>query len=152
MEELPRAVANSAVGSKAKLDLLREGDKKQVEVLIDRFPEEQQTAQAETEGEEEGASSLGVRVQNLTPELAEQLGLAGEQGVVITQVLRGSPAEESGLRRGDVVLEVNRKAVANTDEFEQQIAGSDKGALLLVRRGDTTLFIAVQRAESEKKE
>jgi serine protease Do len=71
---------------------------------------------------------------------------------VITQVMRGSPAEEAGLRRGDVVLEVNRKAVGNTDEFEQHIGASDKGALLLVRRGDATLFIAVQRAEPEKKD
>ena len=50
------------------------------------------------------------------------------------------------------MLEVNRKAVANTEEFEQQIGASDKGALLLVRRGDTTLFIAVQRVAAEPKE
>jgi serine protease Do len=152
MEELPRAVANAPVGSKAKLSVLREGEGRAVEVEIGRFPDEPQMASAETEGEEEGASALGVRVQNLTPELAEQLGLEGEQGVVITQVARGSTAEEAGLRRGDVVLEVNRKGVTNVDEFEQQIAASDKGALLLVRRGDTTLFVAVQRPEEQKKE
>jgi serine protease Do len=152
MEELPRAVAGTNVGSKAKVIVLREGDRKTFEVEIGRFPDEPQVAAAETEEEAESAEALGLRVQNLTPELAEQLGLEGEAGVVVTQVRRGSAAEEAGMRRGDVVLEVNREGVADVGDFQERLAAAKKGVLMLVRRGETTLFVAVQRpaAEPEK--
>jgi serine protease Do len=145
-------VAGTNVGSKAKVIVLREGDRKTFEVEIGRFPDEPQVAAAETEEQAESAEALGLRVQNLTPELAEQLGLEGEAGVVVTQVRRGSAAEEAGMRRGDVVLEVNREGVADVGEFQERLAAAKKGVLMLVRRGETTLFVAVQRpaAEPEK--
>jgi S1-C subfamily serine protease len=68
-----------------------------------------------------------LTVQNVTPEIAQALGLKRAQGVVITTVERGSPADDAGLRRGDVILEVDREAVRNLAEYRHAIAGLKKG-------------------------
>ncbi len=153
MEELPRVVAATNVGTKAPVVVLREGDRKTLEVEVGRFPDDPKMAGAgeEEEPEEARAEAYGMRIQNLTAELAEQLGLDDTtEGVVVTQVLRGSPASEAGLRRGDVILEVDRKSVTDVTTFEERLGAAEKGALLLVRRGDNTLFMAMQKAEEEE--
>jgi S1-C subfamily serine protease len=83
-------------------------------------------------------------VQDLTPEVAEQLQIEDEAGVVVSAVEPGSAAEEAGMRRGDVILEVTRKAVASVGEFRGAIAGSERGALLLVSRGGAEIIVALK--------
>jgi serine protease Do len=85
-------------------------------------------------------------VQRLTPQIAESLGLDKTEGVVVTAVEAGSAADEAGIRRGDVVLEVDRKAIRNLDEYKKAVAIARKGrgVLFLVRRGDSTLFLALK--------
>jgi serine protease Do len=151
MEELPRVVAATGVGVPVKVVVLREGDRKTLEVTVGRFPEEAQVAST-PEPSQESVEAWGLRVQDLTPELAEQLEIEGAEGVVVTQVARGSAAGEAGLRRGDVILEVDKQSVANVGEFEKALAGSGSGTLLLVRRGDNTLFMAMQRPEEEEED
>ena len=89
-------------------------------------------------------------MQDLTPQLAEQLGVDETEGVVVSRVARGSPAAEAGLRRGDVILEVDRKAVPDVGAFDERLGATDKGVLMLVRRGDNTLFMAMQRPAKEE--
>ena len=84
----------------------------------------------------------------MTPEIAEQLGLDDANGVVVTAVAPGSPAEEAGMRRGDVILEVDRYEVKNTAQLQEKLEESDDGTLLLVKRGDATLFVPLKRAPS----
>ena len=91
-------------------------------------------------------------MQTLTPELAENLGLErGLKGVVVTQVDPGGPAGEAGLRRGDVILEVNREPVKDADAYTKALKGAGKGksVLFLVRRGDNTIFLAVKPSSGE---
>ncbi|MGH7769939.1 MAG: PDZ domain-containing protein, partial [Candidatus Binatia bacterium] len=73
-------------------------------------------------------------------------GLERAEGVVITAVEPGSPADDAGLRRGDIILEVDRKAVRKVADF-RKAAGEikkGKGVLFLVRRGENTLFLALK--------
>jgi S1-C subfamily serine protease len=87
----------------------------------------------------------GVEVDDLTPLLARQLGLPRDTfGVVVSSVDRSSPAAEAGLRRGDVIQEVNRQPVNNVGAFER-IAGRSGGEplLLLVNRGGRTQYVVV---------
>jgi serine protease Do len=97
---------------------------------------------------------FGLTVQNVTPEIAQALGLKRAQGVVITAVERRSPADDAGLRRGDVILEIDRTAVRNLSDYRQAIAGLKRGdsSLFLVQRGQATSFVAVripkERAQS----
>jgi len=89
--------------------------------------------------------SLGVSVQNLTPQIARELGIKQTAGVVVASVESGSPADEAGIQNGDVILSVNRKNIKNVAEFSKEVNKVKKGGglLLLVQRGQNALFVAV---------
>jgi len=91
------------------------------------------------------ASGLdGVSVENLNPELAQQVGVSPRtQGVVITEVDPASPAASSGLKEGDVIQEVNHSKVNNSDEFASAMQRSKGDSLLLINRGGNKLYLAV---------
>ena len=139
-KDLPRIVASTPVGKLITVKLSREGK------IIDRSLK---VAEMKEQGEMAGSSpshkSLGIAVQDLTPEIAQGLGLKKAGGVVVTQVEPGSPAAEAGLQTGDVIREVNRKPVKNADEFVQKVEKAQgQGTLLLsIQRGENHLFAAV---------
>jgi serine protease Do len=87
---------------------------------------------------------LGLSVQQVTPEVAESLGLEKADGVIVTSVERDSPAYEAGLRRGDVILEVDRRQIKNLSDYQGAIKEVEKGdiVLFLVQRGTGTFFVA----------
>ena len=89
--------------------------------------------------------SLGITLQNVTPEIAKGLGLKKDAGVVVTQVEPGSPAAEAGIQRGDVIQEVNRKPVKDVEDFVQKVekAKGQESVLLFIQRGQNNLFAAV---------
>jgi serine protease DegQ len=90
---------------------------------------------------------FGVEVADITPELAESLGLKGTEGAIIGAIERGSPAERSGMRLGDVIVAVNGKSVANSTATLNAIAGVTPGMSVPVkvmrRNRDVTLDIMV---------
>src|SRR6185369_10870718 len=90
---------------------------------------------------------FGVEVADITPELAESLGLKGTEGAIIGAIERGSPAERSGMRLGDVIVAVNGKPVANSTATLNAIAGVTPGMSVPVkvmrRNRDVTLDIMV---------
>jgi serine protease Do len=140
--DLPLLVARTAVGSSVPLKLVRDKKTETVTVKIQELKDEEATEQAT--GTSEG---LGLTVQTLAPELAENLGLdRGLKGVVVTEVDPTGPAAEAGIRRGDVILEVNRSPVKDVDAYRKALKGAGKGksVLFLVRRGDNTIFLAVK--------
>jgi len=144
MEDLPRIVAATPVGKTVDVVVLRDGKRKTVEVEIGEL-DEPALAGAEPEGEEKGPARFGIGAQDITPQIAQQLGLEeGEQGVVITRVEPGSPAQEANLRRGDVILEVDRNQVTDVDALREHLAAADEDALLLIRRGESTIFVAMK--------
>jgi len=145
--ELPRQVALTPVDQKVPVVLVRQGKRKTVTAMVAKLeePETQEVAKAETTG----PAAFGLRVQNVTQELAEQLGLDDASGVVVTAVAPGSPAEEAGIHRGDVILEVDRYAVKNTAQLREKLEEADEGTLLLVKRGDATLFIPLKRVPGQ---
>ncbi len=100
----------------------------------------------------EKVRAWGIAVQNLTPDIAKQFGWSKDVGgVLVTDVEPGSPAEDSKLRRGDLIQEVNRRKVQNVREFKQAIDGAKKteSLLLLVKRGEYTLYITLPPLERD---
>ncbi|HEV8342291.1 MAG TPA: DegQ family serine endoprotease [Candidatus Binatia bacterium] len=137
--ELPIIVARTAVNKKARLKVLRDKKEVTLAVAVGELKEEEVVASTEEKGE------LGLAVQRVTPEMAESLGLERAEGVVITAITQGGPADEAGLRRGDVILEIDRKPVRNLADYKKAIGErKGKGILFLVRRGDNTLFLALK--------
>jgi serine protease Do len=138
--DLPIIVARTPVDRKVRMKVLRDKKELQLTVSVGELKDEEVVASAPEKGE------LGMTVQKLTPQIAESLGLERADGVVVSAVDPGSPADEAGIRRGDVILEVDRKPVRNIDEYKKSLAGirKGKGVLLLVRRGESTLFLALK--------
>jgi serine protease Do len=141
--ELPLLVARTPVGKAVPLVIIRDKKRENVSVTIAELKEEEELAQ----GPGGTSEDLGLAVQTLTPELAENLGLErGLKGVVVTQVDPSGPGGDAGLRRGDVILEVNRTPVKDANAYQKALRGAGKGKsiLFLVRRGDNTIFLAVK--------
>ena len=139
---LSRMAAEAEVGSKVKLKVVRKGDTSTITVTIGEM-KGQEMAQEEAPSQK---VKLGMELQELNPELAKQLGMAGKKGLVVTAVDPGGPAAEAGLARGDVILEAGQKPVATLKEFEEISGGlkSGEGLLLLVQRKQGTMFVVVK--------
>lgn len=138
--DLPIIVAETEVDTKVKVKIIRDGKEKLITVRIAEL-DEKKIAAAQTK-----SRGLGLTVKELTPELAKRLGLSETKGVVITGIADGSPAAESGLKPGDVIIEINRKAVKGISDYRGAVQGIEKGdtALFLVRRGASTLFFTLK--------
>ena len=142
-KELPRLVGETPVEKPVDVVVIRNSDRKTMQVKIGALEEPEL---ARTDGPESELAEFGLRAQNLTAELAEQYGLEDSGGGVITQIQPGSPAEEAGLQRGDVIVEVNRREVASLGELKSRLGDTDKSALVLIRRGDSTIYVPLKRA------
>lgn len=131
-------VSLTTPGSQAKIEVLRKGSRMTIEVTIGSLDEI-----ATAEAGSVTSDKLGLSVQTLTDELAQQFDATENQGVVVSGVERGSLAAEVGIRVGNVIYEVNRQRVTNVREFEQLVAKSNRKVLLLVGNGPSTRFVVL---------
>jgi serine protease Do len=135
--ELIKEIQKKKVGQKVKLNVVRDGKPMTIEVTLTAMPDKPEALK-----EKEGEEKLGARVQELTPQLSARYRISSEikRGVIIISVEEGSPADELGLQEGDVVLEINRKKIETTKDFDRAIKdiNLDKGIVFrLHRRGNT---------------
>ena len=142
-KDLPLVVANTPVETKAKVVVVRDGKKKSLRIKIGRLEDPDQVASATPK--EAGAEAFGLRAQDLTPALADQLGLDQAEGVIVTDVDPSGAAAEAGIRRGDIIVELDRKGVKDAKDLSKRLDASKDGALVLVRRGDATLYVPLKR-------
>ncbi len=143
MNELPRLVAATQPGTKAQVTVLRDGKEKTFSLTVTELEEERQAAGPE---EMEEDSSVGLGVDDLTPEMARRFGLKETQGVVVIRVQPASPAAEAGIRPGDVILELNGQTVRSVDQFQGLLKKMTEGsfARLLIKRSGHTLYITLE--------
>jgi serine protease Do len=142
--ELPLLVTRTPLGKTVTFKIVRD---KQEKDLVANITEsrEAELAAAESRPKMTGTpSSFGLRVQDLSPDLAHELGL--DTGVLISGVEPGSRGDEVGLQARDVILEVNRSPVKDVSSYQQALKAGGKGSivLLLVKRGDSTLYFALK--------
>ncbi len=141
--ELPQMVAATAPGKKVTVGVIRDGKELKVPVTI-----------AQMEGEKGAAPSaapdltkgLGLSVQDITPEIAQQFEIENRKGVIVSQVEGGSPADDAGFQEGDIIRSINRQPVKNVAEFGSVLKKlkGEKTVLFLVERGDARIFLAVK--------
>ena len=141
-DELPRLVAETPVGRDVTLTVARSGQTLTLPARIAKLaePEERRAAAAG------GKPALGVAVQTVTSQLAQELGLPVTAGVLVRDVEDGGPAASAGLRPGDVIAEIDRQPVKSVDDLERALARRKPGApvLLFVHRNGADLYIAVE--------
>ena len=143
---LRNVVAGLEVGAKVQLKAIRDKKEQTFDVTIGEQPKDLAKSGGAEEGSQAGGGLAGLTVHDISPEFAQRFGLpGGEEGVVVTRVESGSAADDAGVQRGDVLLEINRRAVPDVKEF-QRIArglGKDESILLLINRQGQTLFITI---------
>lgn len=142
--DLPYAVASTPVGKSANVEVIRKGQKKSLQVKIGEMKE-----QREAQDSDKPRPTLGMTVEEITPELAKTFGLAESSGLVIVQVPENSPASEAGLMQGDVLLEIDQAPVKDLGSFQKKTEGYQKGdmVLLLIKRQSATLYTTLKISE-----
>jgi serine protease Do len=126
------AVSQIAPGSTIELGVLRNGKPETLKVTVGEF-QATKTQVAEKGASTDNKGKLGLAVDNLTPDMRQQFKIPETvKGVAIANVRPGSPADDAGLAPGDVILEVNRKSVADAQSFVSQIHATPDGKDILL--------------------
>jgi serine protease Do len=137
--QLPILVARTDMGKSVPLKVFRAKEEVRLSVTVGELKEDEVVASASKKGD------LGLTVQRLAPEVARSMGLEDSRGVIISDVDPGGPGAAAGFRRGDVILEIDRKPIRGLSDYEKAIAeAKDKNLLFLVRRGDANIFLALK--------
>ena len=144
---LRNLIAASAIGSKHRLELVRDGRLMQTELTVQEAPRERAKKTTASASATAAAHPLaGVIVDDITPALARQMDLSVNAGLVVTDIEEGSLAEVSGLQPGDIILELNRQPIPNFTTFQrlaEPLRPTDL-ALLLVNRQGSVIYIPIQ--------
>ncbi len=141
--ELPVLVANTPISKKVEIEVVRDGQHKTLEVVVGELKE----AAVQTAKAEEPGANWGMRVGEITPEIAGHFHLPVQKGVVVRRITPDSPAADAGVLPGDVVLEVNHEKVGSVEDFlakAKSAKSTGKPALLLVQRGPATLYTVIK--------
>ena len=133
--ELRNSIGLLPVGETVSLDLIRDGKARTVKVTI-----------AETVQDKLDGGRLNPRLEGATFGAIEEGNpdFGHLKGIIVLDLAPGSPAWVSGLRKDDVIVSVNRRAVTTLREFQNAVQGKDRGLLLNIRRGNGALFILIQ--------
>jgi serine protease Do len=148
VNQLRMMAARTEVGKKIKVKVLREGREKMFTVNIGELPEEETGSMFEPHGSEQKMSDkMGFGVKNLTENTREQLGLeSGTNGVVVELIKQTSDAYQNGLRRGDVIVEINGEPISGLSDYQERASKLDEGdkVLLLVITGGHTRYVTFE--------
>ncbi|MFO7830531.1 MAG: Do family serine endopeptidase [Desulfuromonadaceae bacterium] len=149
INDLSRLVAQVPLGESANLTVLREGEKWQtrVEIIAHAGPAPPQPAPDSPQEHTQAPTSLGLTLDNITLPLRKQYGILADHGAVITSIVPDSPAAQTSLAPGDVILEYNQIPVNNTFELLHAVREDEgyphKSIRLLVQRGESLFFVGI---------
>jgi serine protease Do len=141
---LAREISGMAPGSMARLDILRKGEQKSINVTLAAMPDDQKQANAEDRdhGSMRGTPRLGLSVAP-----ASDVAGAGGKGVVVTAVDPEGPAAERGVQSGDVILDVGGKSVGNAGELRSALSEAKSAGkhsvLMRIKSADNTRYLAM---------
>jgi serine protease Do len=144
---LRNLIGGAPIGSRHRLELLRDGKPLSLELVVQEAPRERARRPAPAgPGVLARHPLTGLLVDEVTPLLARQYGVGEGEGVVVTEVEEGSPAEEAGLAPGDLVLEVNRQPVPTLEAYQRVVAPIKPGddVLLLLNRQGAVVYLPVE--------
>jgi serine protease Do len=139
-------VAKTPIGETVPMVVWRDGKKKKLNVTIGERPEDAVVAAAEPQGE---GAWLGLHVDNANSREARRLFSTsrGEKGVIVLEVEEGSPADEAGIREGDIITEVYSDTIDDVDGYlrvADKLRDREAPIAFLVKRGRSTTYIPVK--------
>lgn len=142
-QDLPAKVAATPVGEEVDVTILRDGKEKQIPVIVEKLASDG----SPSENIGAGKGKWGMKLHELSPELKEQYRLNTDQGVAVVGVEPGSAAAEAGIRKGDIIIEVNREAVDSIKDVKEGISQAEDKShlLLLVQRQDGKFYVPLEQ-------
>jgi serine protease Do len=146
VHELPMIVADTPPGHKLPLTVLRNGKQEQLVATVEEMPKNPQVAAAATP---QTTSTLGLDLSSITPQLRSRFGIPkSNEGVVVTNVARASPAGELGIRPGDVIQSIDQHAATTPQQAARELkeAAAKGNILLLLSRKGTSEFVGLSVA------
>ncbi len=140
---LAKAVAALTPGKAATLKILRNGEPKDLSVVLSERKDESETPEVVPVKTPE--SILGLTIEDITKDAADRFKLKDTQGVIVTKVETDSLADRGGLKEGDVIKEINRRAIADSGDFRKASEGlkAEDGVLVRIIREQRGLFIVL---------
>uniref|UniRef100_UPI0040571A5A DegQ family serine endoprotease n=1 Tax=Candidatus Electronema sp. TaxID=2698783 RepID=UPI0040571A5A len=149
VSDLRNRVAMTPPGKTVTLDIVRDGGRQQMRVLIGEQPADfSESAKAKMRLEKGSVlEKLGLTLQELSPDLAEQFGYSKGQGVIVAEVEAGSPADNVGIEPGQLIEEVNRVRVRSLAELKEALKKGGNQVLLRVRAGEFSRYVALKYEE-----
>ena len=157
MRDLPRIVAETDIGAKVDVELFRQGKTKTVQITLGELEKAELVGLAggdksAQDGAKQSFGSLGFSVQTLTPKIAGEMGLDAEKtGVVVSEVIAGSPAAEKGLQVGDILRRFGQRPVEGVTDLAKDVNDAEKGGrsgiLILIEREGRERFIQISFAK-----
>jgi serine protease Do len=145
-------VASTKPGSTVPVEILRDGNKKTIDVTVKQLPGSEKMAQANTPDNNDDGTLNGVEVADLDQQAHQQFNVPKNiKGAVVTQVEPGSPAAEAGLKPGSVIQEINHTPVKSADEAVKLTEKSDNNKRTLVRVWDngSSHYVVVDESKNE---
>jgi len=138
MRELPRAVAAAPPGKRVDVEIVRDGKHLKKTVEVAKLKEEKEKVEPTEKGapsDDQGSTAFGFDIAD------------GDGGAQITNIYPGGPAESAGLQVGDVIQEVDRKAVSDALDAEKKLRAAGDKTLLVIQREGGTLLVVVKRGK-----
>ncbi len=152
--ELPPLVGTAIIGDKTPVEVIREGKRKTLKVVIGELPTDDAFAASGTPGKSKLSTNarLGISVRNLSKDERDELELP-KHGVLIEKIERGAGAD-AGMANGDIILQINSKKIASVKELESEIKSLSPGARVpvLIQRQGSPLFMAIKIPLKEGKD
>jgi serine protease Do len=153
MKQLPRLVAETRVGKTVAVTVWRKRQKETLQIAVGKLDETEKVAAKEAppaapSKAESVVTTLGLSLTDITPELKEKFSLSNDNGVVVTAVVKDSPAAEKGLQPGDVVMEASQEEMKSAGQVTGKVVDAKKAGrksiLLLVERKGDLRFVALR--------
>src|SRR5262252_6597445 len=155
-DELVKMVVATKPGTSVPVKILRNKQEKTLSVTVEQLDLDAENQSIQTrrnnnsgnDSTETQGSGFGVSLSNLTPQIARRLQLpAGRSGALISDVDPDGPAAQSGIKPGDVILSVNRKAISSAADAARELQAIPSGriAQILLWRQDAEIFVTVKK-------
>jgi serine protease Do len=141
--DLPPLVGRTEVGSTAEVEIIRDGERRTIEVEVGALSEYRDSEGGGESGGDTSDSSLNVAVRELSADERSELGL-GDRGLLVQKVGPG-PVAEAGIRPGDILLRIGRQPLSEVGQLKAAVEELPRGrpVAVQIRRGDNTLFVSL---------